>query len=137
MGRHLFTHITAPRLELNANFRKLISMRLNKSYVCNRNVLFQYDWSKLRLLSLPVNAIHEICQCHVDPGAQHGSGLLDGMRTILADKNDVVRRAIIGNHALEPVIDSTSRCYQGNLSHAILFGALFVIIRLGDLMIPE
>jgi len=89
------------------------------------------------MLRRAADAVENLLLGHADAGTQHCSRLLDAMRTVLANQNDVVGRTIVYENAVFAIENSASRRNNLNLLEAILVCELDESSRLRDLKMPE
>ena len=83
-------HVPAARLEFHGDFRQFVAVCFHECDVTDGDVLFQDDWAKFRLAAFAVDAVQQLFLRHAHARAQHRRGLLDRMRTVFANQNDVV-----------------------------------------------
>src|ERR1044071_3780555 len=107
-------------------------MGFDESAITDRNIFFQKDRPEFRVVALhgTVNAFQHLVFGHADAGAEYRGRLFDRMRAVLANQNDVIRRAVVGKDPMLAVIDAAPGSGERNFPNTILFGALLVIAEL-------
>src|SRR5262249_16955456 len=102
MSADTILQIAAPRLNLNADFRQLVSMCFDKSDIADFDVFLQHDRLEFRFTPPAIDTFQQLAGRDPDPRADDGHGFFNGPRAVLAHEDNIVRWPVVGQNSMVP-----------------------------------